>query len=40
MISVVIPHFNQPGELRRCLRSLQGQAAGGHEVEIIVVDNG
>lgn len=40
MISVVIPHFNQPGELRRCLISLQGQAAGGHAVEIVVVDNG
>ena len=40
MISVVIPHFNQPEELGRCLRSLQGQDAGGHEVEIIVVDNG
>lgn len=40
MISVVIPHFNQPTELRRCLTSLQGQAAGGHDVEIVVVDNG
>lgn len=40
MISVVIPHFNQPALLARCLASLAGQAAGGHDVEVIVVDNG
>ena len=40
MISVIIPHFNQPEYLARCLASLAGQAAGGHAVEIIVVDNG
>ncbi|MCX7889428.1 MAG: glycosyltransferase [Rhodobacteraceae bacterium] len=40
MISVVIPHFNQPSQLAGCLASLVPQAAGGHEVEIIVVDNG
>lgn len=40
MISVIIPHFNQPDFLARCLMSLQGQDAGGHEVEIIVADNG
>lgn len=40
MISVVIPHFNQPSQLAECLRSLVPQAADGHEIEIIVVDNG
>ncbi len=40
MISVIIPHFNQPDQLLRCLASLGGQAAGGHDVEILVVDNG
>lgn len=40
MISVVVPHFNQPDELRRCLASLAGQEAPGHRTEIIVVDNG
>ena len=40
MISVIIPHFNQPQLLDVCLASLAGQETGGHEVEIIVVDNG
>ena len=40
MISVIIPHFNQPEFLARCLASVCGQAAGAHSVEIIVVDNG
>jgi GT2 family glycosyltransferase len=40
MISVIIPHFNQPDHLARCLTSLTGQEAPGHEIEIIVVDNG
>jgi GT2 family glycosyltransferase len=40
MISVIIPHFNQPDYLARCLTSLAGQEVPGHEVEIIVVDNG
>ena len=39
MISVVIPHMNQPAELDRCLLALvpQAQSAG---AEIIVIDNG
>ena len=40
MISVIIPHFNQSGELRRCLGALSAQAVKGHKVELIVVDNG
>lgn len=40
MISVVIPHYNQPDLLARCLGSLAGQPSRGHEVEVIVVDNG
>lgn len=40
LISVIIPHFNQPEELRRCLGSLAGQVAEVPAVEIIVVDNG
>lgn len=39
-LSVIIPHFNQPEELRRCLVSLTGQVVRGHGVELIVVDNG
>ena len=39
MISVVIPHLDQPAELDRCLAALmpQARAAG---AEVIVVDNG
>ncbi len=40
MITVIIPHFNQPVPLARCLAALEGQDANSHEVEIIVVDNG
>ncbi|MGB5871560.1 MAG: glycosyltransferase [Albidovulum sp.] len=40
MISVIIPHYNQPEHLLRCLASLVGQKPHGHDVEIIVVDNG
>lgn len=39
VISVIIPHFNQPDMLARCLAALTG-TEGGHTVEIIVVDNG
>ena len=39
MISVIIPHFNQPDHLARCLDSLVDQTVAGHDVEIIVVDN-
>jgi glycosyltransferase involved in cell wall biosynthesis len=40
LISVIIPHFNQPDHLRRCLESLQDQTFNMADVEIIVVDNG
>jgi len=40
MISVIIPHFNQPDLLARCLASLGPQQAAGHKVEVIVIDNG
>lgn len=40
MISVIIPHFNQPDLLVRCLVALCPQTAEGHGVEIIVIDNG
>ena len=40
-VSVIIPHFNMPGALARCLCSVQAQAqALDGKVEIIVVDNG
>jgi glycosyltransferase involved in cell wall biosynthesis len=39
-ISVIVPHLNQPAELRRCLASLHAQDFDLAEVEIIVVDNG
>lgn len=38
-VSVIIPHFNMPDALARCLASVQGQVLDG-AVEIIVVDNG
>ena len=37
MLSVIIPHFNQPDLLDRCLTALMPQARG---AEVIVVDNG
>ncbi|HWK68768.1 MAG TPA: glycosyltransferase [Rhizobiaceae bacterium] len=40
MISVIIPHLDQPEALRRCLESLSAQKGVGTPVEIIVVDNG
>ncbi|MDK1374007.1 MULTISPECIES: glycosyltransferase [unclassified Sinorhizobium] len=40
MISVIIPHLNQPEALRFCLRSLCGQEGVRQPVEFIVVDNG
>lgn len=39
-ISVIIPHLNQPEELRRCLESLQVQSYPADRFETIVVDNG
>jgi glycosyltransferase involved in cell wall biosynthesis len=40
LVSIIIPHLNQPVYLRRCLRSLVDQAFDMSRVEIIVVDNG
>ena len=40
MISVIIPHLNEPDELRRCLASLVAQRTTDIPCEIIVVDNG
>lgn len=40
MISVIIPHLDQPEALRRCLASLSSQKSVSTPVEIIVVDNG
>ncbi len=39
-ITIVIPHFNQPGYLERCLASLAPQVAAHGQAEVIVVDNG
>jgi len=39
-LSVVIPHLNEPGDLRRCLTALESQRTDGVQFEIIVVDNG
>lgn len=40
MISVIIPHLNQPRELDNCLASLEAQSLHRDLFEIIVVDNG
>jgi glycosyltransferase involved in cell wall biosynthesis len=40
MISVIIPHLNQPDGLEACLGSLDAQTLGRPLFEIIVVDNG
>src|SRR4051794_8901034 len=40
MISVIIPHLNQPDALEACLRSLDAQTLARDAFEIIVVDNG
>ena len=39
-ISVVVPHFNQGDQLRRCLELLHSQTFDLGKVEIVVVDNG
>jgi glycosyltransferase involved in cell wall biosynthesis len=39
-LSVIVPHLNEPEDLRRCLLSLDAQRADGIPFEIIVVDNG
>jgi glycosyltransferase involved in cell wall biosynthesis len=40
VVSIIIPHLNQPDALIRCLTSLERQDFDGGAVEIIVVDNG
>jgi glycosyltransferase involved in cell wall biosynthesis len=40
LISVIIPHLNQPGGLRDCLDSIAAQSLAADKFEIIVVDNG
>jgi glycosyltransferase involved in cell wall biosynthesis len=40
LISVVIPHLNQPEALESCLRSLGAQTIGHGLFEVIVADNG
>lgn len=40
MISVIIPHLNQPRALEACLASLEAQSVPRDLFEIIVVDNG
>lgn len=40
MISIIVPHLDQPDHLRRCIASLQAQGRPKQEIEIIVVDNG
>lgn len=39
-VSVIIPHLNEPGDLRLCLQSLDAQRTDDLDFEIIVVDNG
>jgi len=39
LITVIIPHFNQPDYLEQCLRSLEAQTLERTAFEIIVVDN-
>jgi GT2 family glycosyltransferase len=39
-LSVVIPHLNEPDDLRRCLVALAAQRGDGIPFEIVVVDNG
>ena len=40
MISVIIPHLNQPEALEACLESLEAQTFDPERFEVIVVDNG
>jgi glycosyltransferase involved in cell wall biosynthesis len=39
-ISVIIPHLNEPDNLRRCLAALEAGSARAPSFEIIVADNG
>ena len=40
LISVIVPHLNQPRELEACLSSLDAQSLDPGRFEVIVVDNG
>jgi cellulose synthase/poly-beta-1,6-N-acetylglucosamine synthase-like glycosyltransferase len=40
LISVIVPHLNQPDSLDACLSSLDVQTLGRDRFEVIVVDNG
>jgi glycosyltransferase involved in cell wall biosynthesis len=40
LISVIVPHLNQPSGLEACLRSLHSQTLERSAFEVIVVDNG
>jgi glycosyltransferase involved in cell wall biosynthesis len=40
LISVIVPHLNQPGLLESCLASLDAQSLGRPAFEVLVVDNG
>jgi GT2 family glycosyltransferase len=40
LISVIIPHLNQPDALQACLQSLHSQSLDRPKFEVIVVDNG
>ncbi len=40
MISVIIPHLNQPEGLEACLCSLDAQSLSRDQFEVVVVDNG
>lgn len=40
MISVIIPHLNQPKGLEACLCSLDAQSLSRDQFEVVVVDNG
>jgi glycosyltransferase involved in cell wall biosynthesis len=40
LISVIVPHLNQPESLDACLSSLDAQTLGRERFEVIVVDNG
>lgn len=39
-VSVIIPVYNDPSGLDRCLHALEGQSYGATNFEVIVVDNG
>jgi GT2 family glycosyltransferase len=40
LISIIVPHLNQPEELEHCLRSLESQTLDRDLFEVVVVDNG